>query len=84
MNVQPLQNHNKLENLEALVYRLEPPSNIICITETWFNDNTNIDPYLLTGYNGAAVKNRENRKVGGVMIQTRTGTNIKRILESVF
>ena len=44
------------EKLEALILSLESPPGIICLSETWFNDNDNSKGYLVNGYYDFLVK----------------------------
>ena len=49
VNVRSLRKN--LNNLEALVFSLESPPSVICLTETWLNEDDDNFCYLLKGYN---------------------------------
>ena len=61
-------------DLEVLIYSLESPTSILCLTETWLSDE---DPktYLVKGYTSYLTKNR-NKIRAGVMIQVCEGLSI--------
>ena len=42
--------------------------NIIILTETWLNKDSNINDYLINGYNTPIIQNRPDGRGGGVMI----------------
>ena len=67
INVRSLKGH--LSELEALVYSLESPPSILCLSETWLTENDDSKCYLIDGYNKFVTCNRKSR--GGVMIQIR-------------
>ena len=62
-------------DLEALIYCLEFPRSILCITETWLNTQGDSNALLIKSYDQYRVKSRELRG-GGVMIQALKGINI--------
>ena len=68
INVRSLKGH--LSELEALVYSLESPPSILCLSETWLTENDDSKCYLIDGYNKFATCNRKSRG-SGVMIQIR-------------
>ena len=47
-NFRSLKKHH--EDLEALVYNLESPPKILCITETWLSKNDNKDMFVIKGF----------------------------------
>ena len=55
-------------DLEALIYCLEFPRSILCITETWLNTQDDSNALLIKSYDQYRVKSRELRG-GGVTIQ---------------
>ena len=56
LNIRSLKKH--LEDLEALVYCLESPPGIICLSETWLNEEDDPCNFLVKGYNNFANKDR--------------------------
>ena len=84
LNTMSLKPH--FEKLEALILSLESPPDIICLSETWLNDNDNSKGYLVNGYYDFLVKNqnRTNVRGGGVMIQVKENVKILRQLETPF
>ncbi len=81
LNVRSLRKN--LDKLEALVYSLESPPSIVCLTETWLNEDH--DPYcfLLKGYTQLSSKVRDSRG-GGVMIQVYGSLSfVKEILSNL-
>ena len=49
VNSRSLKKHS--EELEALVYRLESPPNIIVVTETWLDKTDKVFSYTMAGFN---------------------------------
>ena len=80
LNVHSLNKH--LEDLEALVYCLESPRFILCLTKTWLTKNDN-DQNRVTGYTEFEASNRSNRS-RGAMIQVREKSNTIQTYESPF
>ena len=68
INVRSLEGH--LSELEALVYSLESPPSILCLSETWLTENDDSKCYLIDGYIKFVTCSRKSRG-GGVMIQIR-------------
>ena len=69
--------------MEAFIHSLESPPAILCLTETWLNENDDYDAMLISGYTQYVVKNRKTRG-GGVMIQLQNGYNIINQINSDF
>ena len=68
INVRSLKGH--LSELEALVYSLESPPSVLCLSETWLTENDDSKCYLIDGYDKFVTCNRKSRG-GGVIIQIR-------------
>ena len=75
LNVRSLKKHS--HDLEALIYSLESPPHILCLTETFLKEDDDIKSLLVTGYSQFLVKNRETR-CGGGMIQVRNDITLLR------
>ena len=69
--------------MEAFIHSLESPPAILCLTETWLNENDDYDAMLISGYSQYVIKNRKTRG-GGVMIQLQNGYNIINQMNSDF
>ena len=69
MNINVRSLKKNLDSLESLVLGLESPPAIICITETWLNENDDPKTFLIHGYNQEITKSRTTRG-GGVMINS--------------
>ena len=69
--------------MEAFIHSLESPPAILCLTETWLNENDDYDAMLISGYSQYVIKNRKTRG-GGVMIQLQNGYNIINQINSDF
>ena len=65
---------NICEELEAVIYSLESPPSIICLTETWLTEDDNPKCFLVKGYNQVIAKSRK-AKGGGLMIQLKQNLN---------
>ena len=63
------------EELEALVYNLESPPKILCITETWLSSKSdNKDMFVIKGFHPVYFEIRRFRG-GGTMIQINENFN---------
>ena len=79
VNVRSLRKN--INNLEALVFSLESPPSVICLTETWLNEDDDKFCYLLKGYNCLSSIVRDSRG-GGVMIQIHETISLVKELSS--
>ena len=71
------------DSLEALLLGLESPPALICITETWLNENDDPKFFLIHGYNQEITKSRTTRG-GGVMIQIRNAIDLMKNFHTPF
>ena len=66
-NIRSIQsNFNKFTSNILTSKTFQP--DIIILTETWLNKDSNIDDYHIKGYNPPIVQNRTNGRGGGVMV----------------
>ena len=63
------------DDLEALLSSLESPINILFLTETWLNENDNINMYKIKGFQ-TVISNSRNTRGGGTMIQLDEKVNL--------
>ncbi len=66
LNVRSLRKHQV--DLEALLSNLESPPSIVCLTETWLNNDDDEQGFRVSGYKSVISKPRGSRG-GGVMVQ---------------
>ena len=72
-NVRSIKKHQ--DDLEALISSLESPINILFLTETWLNENDNINMYKIKGFQ-TVISNSRNTRGGGTMIQLDEKVNL--------
>ena len=78
-NVRSIKKHQ--DDLEALISSLESPINILFLTETWLNENDNINMYKIKGFQ-TVISNSRNTRGGGTMIQLDEKVNLLDRFES--
>ena len=64
INVHPLRSHH--DQLCCQLETLETKPAVIAVCETWITDSNPIDMYFITGYQPIIVKNRNDKRGGGV------------------
>ena len=64
INVQPLRSNH--DQLCCQLETLDTKPDVITVCETWLTDNDPIDVYFITGYQPMIVKNRNDKRGGGV------------------
>ena len=62
--MQSLRSHH--DQLCCQLETLETKPAVIAVCETWLTDNDPIDMYFITGYQPMIVKNRNDKRGGGV------------------
>ena len=73
LNIRSLRNHH-----DQLVYELselEYKPIAICLCETWLTDNDPLGLYQIEGYQPVEVKNRPNKRGGGLAVFVRNDMN---------
>ena len=80
LNVRSLEKH--LEDLEALVFCLEPPPLVLCLTEIWLTKN-DIDQSRVVGYTDFEASHR-SICYGGAMMHVLENSNFIQTYESAF
>ena len=73
MNVRSLNKHH--DELEALINSLESPPDVVCISETWLQEDNSVNCFKLSGYNTIINKSRKGIG-GGVMMQLKDNVTI--------
>jgi hypothetical protein len=56
------------EDFTNLICNSNTNFDVITLTETWMDDNSCLDDYLITGYHPPIAQNRKDRSGGGVLI----------------
>ena len=77
INARSLKKHS--EELEALVYSLESPPNIVAVTETWLDKEDDEKLYRLSGYN--VVSKPRPTRGGGILFQSLKEVEIIKVLD---
>ena len=73
INIRSLRTHH-----DQLVYELnelEYKPIVICLCETWLTDNDPLGLYQIEGYQPVEVKNRPNKRGGGLAVFVRNDIN---------
>ena len=69
--------------MESLILSFNDTTDILCLTETWLNDEDDPELYLVNGYTQVKSKNRST-KGGRVMIQCKRDITITKEIETNF
>ena len=77
INARSLKKHS--EELEALVYSLESPPNIVAVTETWLDKEDDEKLYKLSGYN--VVSKPRPTRGGRILFQSLKEVKIIKVLD---
>ena len=83
LNVNVRSIKKNLSKLESLILSFNDTPDILCLTETWLNDEDDPELYLVNGYTQVKSKNRST-KGGGVMIQCKRDITITKEIETNF
>ncbi len=70
-------NYNKLE---ALIYSLESPPSILCLSETWLQNEDDPRCFLIEGFTHFSCRMRDSRG-GGIIIQIRQDVSLIKEIE---
>ena len=54
--------------MEVFIKTLNPKPKIIALCETWLTDNDPIEVYAIENYQKIEIKNRQNKRGGGVAL----------------
>ena len=73
MNVRSLNKHH--DELEALIKSLESPPDVVCISETWLQEDNSVNCFKLSAYKTIINKSRKGIG-GGVMMQLKDNVTI--------
>ena len=71
---------SSFEELKEYLINLRREFDVICISESWLNDNDNINEFMLDNYD-MVYKNRKNKRGGGVLIYVVQSLKFKEITE---
>lgn len=66
LNIRSLRCHH--DQLEVFIKTLNPKPKIIALCETWLTDNDPIEVYAIENYQKIEIKNRQNKRGGGVAL----------------
>ena len=73
MNIRSLRTHH--DQLKYELNKLEYKPIAVCLCETWLTDNDPLGLYQIEGYQPVEVKNRPNKRGGGLAVFVRNDMN---------